>query len=445
MTGLGSLWIRGPQQPAAPDKSATPGWLRELCGAAGLQLADLPLGDLRGADVSRLRLVAQQDGLQVWFAEASLGSSTREAARAIARATPDVVVLCQGSAEPACWLATSVRGQLSSGPIDPADSNETRRLRKALRTTDRQARVRTPANALEDVARLARRLARAIEPRSRVRILDEDEFIARSFPTGTHVGAESDALLAAINQFPLVMVPGKKRPRRAPQGAGKVEYERLRAELVRRHARLAFREAALVARTTKHLSWGDHVSAGFRGLFTAVDLFEASRGCQFSTYATVWIRSVIRREVQLTERMVQLPAHIQSSAEERRRLPVAFHRSWLSLSTDEADELTYEMAVRRYRDACSTATEADLPGTIVRLLAPLTERQRTILVRRYFRDETLEEVGADMGVSRERIRQIEVDALKKIRRTGGKALRELAHTRGLDLCTLIDPTDGGLA
>src|SRR5512132_3617567 len=238
-----------------------------------------------------------------------------------------------------------------------------------------------------------------------------------------------------------------------------------RRELTRRvrdgeAARRTFVEAnlRLVVSIAKHyrtsrLSLLDLVQEGNLGLLRAVDKFEWRKGFKFSTYATWWIRQAIQRGISKTARTIRLPVHagdhvvrvrhvwarleaeLQRSptrSEVAAELDVPEHELTallqhaadpVSLSEPLSDDMDGELAdIVADRSATApvdSAAVALLPAEIAKLLAWLTPREREILTLRFGLDRseprTLEEVGPHFHVSRERIRQIQAEAMTKLR------------------------------
>jgi RNA polymerase sigma factor (sigma-70 family) len=197
----------------------------------------------------------------------------------------------------------------------------------------------------------------------------------------------------------------------------------------------------------------DLVQEGNLGLLRAVDKFEWRKGFKFSTYSTWWIRQAIRRGISKGARTIRLPVHagdhvVQArnawarlEAELRRsptrcevaaeldlperELDALMHRAAAPvslsepLSDDSDDELADIVADRSATSPVDAAAAALLPAEIAKLMAWLTPREREILTLRFGLDRgeprTLEEVGQRLHVSRERIRQIQADAMTKLR------------------------------
>ncbi len=202
----------------------------------------------------------------------------------------------------------------------------------------------------------------------------------------------------------------------------------------------------------KHLALEDLIQEGVIGLMRATDLYDPDRGFRFKTYATWWIEQRIRRAIADGDRLVRLPVHLHEKMTKVRRAEAR-----LSLANGKAptpDELAIAIGMDAerlmkllWRVQATDCIEGDAPvgedTTFLALtidpgesafdivayrelqerfrdvLATLTPREERIVRMRFGigldRDHTLESVGQEYGVTRERIRQIEAKALRKLR------------------------------
>ena len=230
--------------------------------------------------------------------------------------------------------------------------------------------------------------------------------------------------------------------------------KRIRAGLAKaKRAKRRFVEANLklviwVAKKHGGLPLADRIQAGNIGLMRAVDGFDYRRGTKFSTYAVWWIRQHITRTVADTSRIIRLPVHVTESLRkvEKARLSAEFHddhepdadriATLADLSPNRARKM---LAVPEdplpmddpgiVEEVCAIADEgtpspeemamvAEMQMLLREQVGSLDPRQADVLRRRFgidFDEHTLEEVGKEFGVTRERIRQIEAKALRKLR------------------------------
>lgn len=230
-----------------------------------------------------------------------------------------------------------------------------------------------------------------------------------------------------------------------------IDAERARAHLIQANLRLVVSVAKKYV--GRGLSFLDLIQEGNIGLMKATDKFDYARGYKFSTYATWWIRQAITRAISDQSRTIRLPVHVGETINRVRktshRLQQILEREPTQEEIARAMDITDEK-VRQVLDVARhpvsleapVGTEGDaflgdfieddsmpaplelasqqlLKAQICEALNKLTERERKIIVLRFGLEDgkfrTLEEVGREFGITRERIRQIEAKALRKLR------------------------------
>jgi RNA polymerase primary sigma factor len=207
----------------------------------------------------------------------------------------------------------------------------------------------------------------------------------------------------------------------------------------------------------------DLIQEGNLGLMRAAEKFDYQRGCHFGTYATWWIRQAVSRAAGEHARLIHLPEHVATRLRKVRRIAAQLSQENgldplpeqiatacnfsltevidllgiieqpVSLDAPVDDEARYSLA-DSLEDSASpapadTASQHLLGEELHRALAELTPRESSVITLRYGigdgRSRTLLEVGKELGISRERVRQLEVVALMKLRGANGNlALRE---------------------
>jgi RNA polymerase primary sigma factor len=315
--------------------------------------------------------------------------------------------------------------------------------------------------------------------------LDNDEDVLAEFPDLTDIALDDPVrmYLQEIGQVPLLTaeqeVELSKQMETGDQAQVHIEkqeytsrQERLRLEqqcaqgcearqrLIQANLRL------VVSIAKKYTSYGltmmDLVQEGNIGLMRAVEKFDYTKGHKFSTYATWWIRQAITRAIADQSRTIRLPVHMGEAISQVKRTSHKLQQSMQREPTPEEIADTMGISPNKVRrtleasmhplslempvgqdgegrmgdfiedDRVATPAEAAaasmLREQIEEVLQKLPERERKIIQLRYGlkdgRYRTLEEVGVEFGITRERIRQIEAVALRKLRHPHlGKKLR----------------------
>jgi len=340
-------------------------------------------------------------------------------------------------------------GDEETGEIAARVERAVKRLRVLLGERQKQARRRASVKTLERVDQ---------------KMADELEKAQLSL-----------AVLAELRDRAVLLADEMKRIRRGTRRLAELEHETglpkaamlERVEAVRdAHARMTAVKNRFIEHNLKlvvaiakdyrnlGLSFPDLIQEGNLGLIRAVEKFDHRRGFKFSTYAVWWIRQALVRAIQNHSRTIRLPSHVHDRLQRSQRVraeltgklgrePTAAELA-PALGTDvdalesldrlsrEAISLESSVAGTEKRleefvsDPASLTPDSGIDGDRMRsgvgsLIASLTDREQLILRLRYGlggeEEHTLEQIGQSLGLSRERVRQLEARALKKLRET----------------------------
>ena len=358
--------------------------------------------------------------------------------------TPEIAELMEVGADRGFVTTSEVGAALKSAGLDGTVAlTVARQLRRAsiAIVEDSADAPGTPAAPASDGAANVDAVRLYLNEIGRVDLLtpEEEVDLAKRVDAGAFAGEELDSMLEL-----------------SPEQRARLR----RVERLGRDAKAALIEANLrlvVSIAKRYLGRGllfpDLIQEGNLGLMRAVDKFDYTRGYKFSTYATWWIRQMISRSIADQSRTIRIPVHLVETMNKikrvERQLVQRLGREPTTEEVAQAVELPV-VKIEEFRRLAVDPTSLDAPvgeegdasmGELIEdanagvpleaasylllqqhlasVLDELSTRERTVIERRFglhdAQPQTLEQVGAELGLTRERIRQIEAKALAKLR------------------------------
>lgn len=277
----------------------------------------------------------------------------------------------------------------------------------------------------------------------------EDEDVAEDF-SDLYATDSMKAYLKDIGRYPLLTHEDEVRLAKLIE-AGGPESVKAREDLANSNLRLVVNNAKKFM--NRGMALQDLIQEGNMGLLKAVEKYDYTRGFKFSTYATWWIRQAITRAIADQARTIRIPVHMVESINRLRRTqkeltnelgrvptveemanklkqPVDKVNEMLKISQEpisietpvgDEDDSTMGDFIKddKIVSPDEQVSQIMLHDTLDKMLGTLTDKEEQIIRLRFGFDDnrtrTLEEVGEQFGVTRERIRQIEAKALRKLR------------------------------
>jgi RNA polymerase primary sigma factor len=266
-------------------------------------------------------------------------------------------------------------------------------------------------------------------------------------PEASDIGDSMDMYLDRIGRWPLLDAEEERDLARKARAGD----EQAKKKLIESNLRLVVSVAKVYSRSGVPLP--DLIQEGNIGLIKAVDAFDPDKGFRFSTYAVAWIRQFITRAIERQARAIRVPSYIIQAIRKLRKVSAVFHNEWgREPSVDELCELMQmprekvmrlleasealvsldeeprgEGALSLLERLCETnyinpeddAMRQEAVLVVHQLISWLTPAERLIIEKRFGLKDgvtaTLQEIGQELHITRERVRQLEARALKKLR------------------------------
>lgn len=248
-----------------------------------------------------------------------------------------------------------------------------------------------------------------------------------------------------------IMSPAEMKKKMQVLAAGEKRISEAKNALIEANLRLVI--SIVKKYLGRGVSFSDLIQEGNVGLMRAVDKFEYKRGYKFSTYATWWIRQAVTRAIADQSRTIRIPVHMVEAVNrmtkamkelvqekgrepspdetaERLSIPVEKVRTMMKISRepisleapvgeDEGSQISDFIEDKSTQSPLDMAIYGDMKKNIEKALSSLSPREQSIIRKRFGLGEdiphTLEEVGLEFDVTRERVRQIEMKAIRKLR------------------------------